>query len=92
MKDDTLAISLRAFLAGMQEFGVFVVPNGELESWQPVAGLTRSSNKKGWLMAAFAAMGDDPDAQNYASPTNGDVWDFVGRISGWINNPARSGV
>lgn len=92
VKDESLVASLRAFLAGLQEFGIFVVPNGELESWQPAPGLTRSSNKKAWLMAAFEAMGDDPDAANYVTPTNEDVWDFLGRISHWINNPARAGV
>lgn len=92
VKDDALVTSLRAFLNALQEFGVFVVPNGELESWQPAPGLTRSSNKKGWLLSAFEAMGDDPDATGYVNPSDDDVWAFVSRISGWINNPGRAGV
>lgn len=90
--DEGLASATRSLLASLQEYGIFVVPNGELESWQPAPGLQTTNNKKLWLMSAFEALGDDPEGTGYAHPKNDDVWAFVRAISAWINNPARAGI
>ena len=90
--DPGLLSATRSLLAAMQGYGIFVVPNGELESWQPAPGIEPTSNKKLWLLNAFAALGDDPEAVGYAHPTDDDVWSFVRSISAWINNPNRDGV
>jgi predicted ATPase len=90
--DQGLRDATRSLLVAMQEFGIFVVPNGQLESWQPAPNLSRTSNKKQWLINAFEALGDDPDLPNYIHPQNGDVWNFIRSIGHWINNPDRCGV
>jgi hypothetical protein len=90
--DPELLSATRSLLTAMQGYGIFVVPNGELESWQPAPGIEPTSNKKLWLMNAFAALGDDPVAAGYAHPADDDVWSFVRSISAWINYPNREGV
>ncbi|SSZ29780.1 Uncharacterised protein [Aggregatibacter aphrophilus] len=37
-------------------------------------------------------MGDNPDLDEYVRPANGDVWDFIGEASKWINAPNKKGI
>jgi hypothetical protein len=37
-------------------------------------------------------MGENPDAVGYVKPADGDVWDFIGQIKLWIENPTRKGI
>jgi predicted ATPase len=90
--DEGLAGATRSLLKSFEEYGIFVVPNGELESWQPVAGLQLTNNKKLWLMNAFDALGDNPEAPEYAHPQGDDVWAFLRALAAWINNPIRAGT
>lgn len=92
IKDPGLASAVRTFLSSLFTYGIFVVTNGELESWQPVPGLQQSNNKKLWLLNAFQALGDDPDASDYVQAGTDDVWEFISQIGTWINNPSREGV
>lgn len=71
-------------------YGAFVVRNGELESWLRPLGVPM--NKKRWLPEIFAAMGENPASPNYIQPSSGDVWDFIGRMKQWLDNPVRCGI
>jgi hypothetical protein len=74
----------------LSDYGIFVVPTGELESW--MANLQVSRNKSSWLFEVFQSMGDDPDDPNYINPEKDDVWDFIGGIGEWLKNEKRKGI
>lgn len=78
------------FFNQMREYGIFVVRNGELESW--LKDLNVSGHGPSWLIKVFEAMGEDPDQGNYLKPQMGDVWDFIGELNEWIKNPNRKGI
>jgi energy-coupling factor transporter ATP-binding protein EcfA2 len=72
------------------EFGIFIVPAGEVENWLP--NLEVEGSKSRWIQNMFDAMGTNPEHDGYVTPTSGDVWDFVRRILGWLGNPDRKGM
>jgi len=74
----------------LDEYGLFVVRNGELESW--LLSLKASGKAPKWLIEVFSKMGDDPTLESYVTPSTGDVWDFMGKIGSWLQNPLRKGV
>ncbi|MGY6214607.1 ATP-dependent nuclease [Methylolobus aquaticus] len=78
------------FFAKLADYGVFVVPSGEVESW--LDALSVSRNKGAWLTTIFQSMGEDPSSASYLRPSPGDVWDFIGRIRAWVANPSRKGM
>lgn len=78
------------FFNQLDEYGVFVVRKGELESWLKQTGAAGHGPK--WLIDIFSKMGDNPDVQGYIKPANGDVWDFMGIIKSWIENVDRKGI
>jgi len=78
------------FFAKLAEYGIFVVPKGEIESWLKTLSVSR--NKATWLTTIFQAMGEDPSAADYIRPSPGDVWDFIGEIRKWVANPTRKGI
>ncbi|WP_199063877.1 hypothetical protein [Serratia sp. ASV30] len=78
------------FLDDLAEYGVFVVPHGEVENW--LADIDISRSKHSWLAGIFEAMGDNPDSDGYIYPSKGDVWDFIGNIKKWISTPNRKGI
>jgi hypothetical protein len=47
------------------------------------------SNKSTWLIDIFIKMGENPDDANYLKPSSGDVWDFIGNVKEWIDNPKK---
>lgn len=78
------------FVNQLAEYGIFIVPGGELESWLPCLGVNRS--KHVWLYEVFEKMGSDPTNAHYVRPSGGDVWDFVRKVAEWIRNPKRKGI
>ena len=78
------------FFSTLAEYGVFVVPCGEIESW--LAQLTVTRSKGSWLTSIFEAMGEDPASPSYVRPSEGDVWDFIGSVKSWVSDPSRKGV
>jgi energy-coupling factor transporter ATP-binding protein EcfA2 len=80
----------RCFFDQLAEYGVFVVPVGEIEAWLPELQVSR--NKNSWLTSIFQAMGEDPGSQDYIQPSSGDVWDFIGAVCRWVADPARKGI
>jgi len=74
----------------LEEYGLFVVRRGELESWLPKLGA--SGHGPGWLIEAFEKMGEDPESPVYLKPANDDVWEFMSRIGSWFSNPNKKGI
>jgi hypothetical protein len=58
--------SAESLLQQLSEYGLFVVPFGELESW--LKHLVISGNKAAWLPAMFERMGTDPTEPDYVAP------------------------
>ncbi len=78
------------FFSKLSEYGIFIVPNGEIEAWLPALSISR--NKATWLTSIFETMKDDPASPDYVRPEAGDVWDFIGKIQNWVADPARKGI
>jgi hypothetical protein len=82
--------SAKNLFGRLSEYGLFVVPRGELESWLPTLGA--SGHGPGWLIEIFEKMGEDPSSSSYVMPTQGDVWEFVAGVKKWFTNPNRKGI
>ncbi|MBK9168925.1 MAG: hypothetical protein IPM24_15850 [Bryobacterales bacterium] len=74
----------------LRQYGIFVVPGGELESWMKGRGAT--GHGPAWLIDIFERMGEDPSDANYVRPNSGDVWGFVRDIRSWLLDPTRKGI
>lgn len=83
---------LQNLLNQLGDYGVFVVPNRELESWLPALSRRSWTDKREWLLNTFEAMGEDAVASNYLRPQLDDVWGFIGCIRRWVHNPQRRGM
>lgn len=92
IKDEEILVSAKTLISNLKQFGIFVVPCGELESWLCDLEIESTKNKKLWLLKVFERLGGDPDAEGYVEPQPGDIWQFMREIAKWINDPARSGV
>lgn len=77
-------------LSQLIDYGVFVVPGGELESW--MKDLSIESKGPAWLINMFERMGEDPSSADYVRPASGDIWDFIGQIRSWMVNANRKGI
>jgi predicted ATPase len=73
------------------QYGLFIITSGELESWLTELG-EQSLHGPNWLISIFEKMGEDPTSANYVKPGDGDVWDFVAGIRGWLLNNMRGGL
>jgi ABC-type polar amino acid transport system ATPase subunit len=82
--------SAGALLNSLSEYGVFVVPTGEVERWLPTLNLT--GHGPYWLAQAFESMGSDPSDGSYLRPQDNDVWRFIRDIAAWITDPDRKGI
>lgn len=78
------------FFDQLKEYGIFIVKKGELESWLKPLGA--NGHGPAWLIEVFGLMGENPDVAGYVKPGIGDVWDFIGQIKLWIENPNRKGI
>jgi predicted ATPase len=78
------------FLNQLEEYGVLVIRNGELESWLKPLGAT--GHGPSWLINVFDKLGDNPELDSYVKPETGDVWDFIGKAKSWIDNINRKGI
>lgn len=82
--------ALQNLFSKLAEYGLFVVPNGELESWLKELGA--SGHGPDWLVEVFEKMGEDPSSQEFIKPSNDDVWSFIDGISEWFFEPRRKGI
>lgn len=89
LEDDNKMAS-ENFINQLQDFGVFIVKNGELESW--LKSLNIETNKSTWLLNTFIKMGEDPNNIAYLNPEKGDVWDYIGDINNWLTKENRAGI
>lgn len=87
VEDQEAGFNLLNLLA---EYGAFVVPGGELESWLKCCGA--SGHGPSWLIDVFERMGEDPDATSYVRPSQDDVWQFIAQVKVWLVNPTRKGI
>ena len=72
------------------QYGVFLVPAGELECWLPE--LEVGGHGPEWLTAVFQKMGTDPTDPAYQHPSGRGVWKFMQRVAAWIADPRRRGM
>lgn len=77
-------------LERLAEYGIFVVPDGGVESW--LSYLDVEASKKNWLPQVFDVMRSDPAEDGYIRPENDDVWRFVKKIAGWVGDEQRRGM
>jgi hypothetical protein len=87
---DTDREGVENLFARLAEYGLFVVPHGELESW--LKHLNISGHGPEWLVAMFERLGEDPDTAGYVRPADDDVWQFMRGIKTWFANPNRRGI
>jgi hypothetical protein len=83
--------TMRRLIDSLAEYGVFIVPKGELESWLSRLGIARR-DKHRWIVDMLNALGSDPRRPSYVHPGRGDVWAFLDRIEEWVRDPARKGM
>jgi predicted ATPase len=88
--DGTDKEALQNLFDKLADYGLFVVPNGELESW--LKALQASGHGPSWLVEIFEKMGEDPNTPEYLKPSEGDVWGFLENISKWFFNPRKKGI
>ena len=74
----------------LSEYGIFVVPEGELETWLPSTKAT--GHGPTWLIEVFEKMGEDPEETSFIKPSDGDVWKFLSQIKKWLIDPNRKGI
>ncbi|WP_028892732.1 ATP-dependent endonuclease [Tenacibaculum sp. 47A_GOM-205m] len=74
----------------LEEYGIFTVRTGEVEHWLQNLGVT--AHKSVWLSQMFEKMGSDPNDPSFVKPSEGDVWEFIGRINSWMSNESRKGI
>ncbi|EOW9393500.1 ATP-dependent endonuclease [Vibrio cholerae] len=77
-------------LKQLSDYGLFVVPNGELESW--LKHLEVGGHGPKWLVEIFEKMGENPESESYVKPSIGDVWGFLELIKVWAIKPDRKGI
>jgi hypothetical protein len=87
-KDDQAAGN--DFFDHLQQYGIFAVRNGAVESWLPQLGI--KSKKSAWTVEMLERLGSDPNDGAYVRPAEGDVWDFMRSIVRWVWNSQRKGT
>lgn len=77
-------------LKQLADYGIFIVPNGELESWLKDLNITGHGST--WLINIFEKMGEDTESLEYLKPSSNDVWAFIQNIRIWLFDPHRKGI
>lgn len=78
-------------LDDLREYGILIVPGGELESWLKELRVP-TGDKATWLTRMFEKMGNDENSSDYVRPAGDDVWKFLGTARDWLLNPSRKGI
>ncbi|MGA3289994.1 MAG: AAA family ATPase [Candidatus Bathyarchaeia archaeon] len=66
------------------KYGLFIVPEGELECWLKEIGVKGHTPQ--WLIELFSKIGSSESDTNYLNPDKNDVWSFIDNIADWINS------
>lgn len=80
----------QSMLKELNEYGLFPVPYGELESWLPDIEATKHGNE--WLIEKFKSMGDNFESDSYVKPSDDDIWLFMNQIKIWLEDVDRKGM
>ncbi|RLI53422.1 MAG: hypothetical protein DRP09_15765 [Candidatus Thorarchaeota archaeon] len=80
----------RHLLENLAEFGVFIVPYGELESWLRSLSIRGKGSK--WVRNFFQSVGSTNDSPSFVRPSDDDIWRFLDTIGSWMTNPERKGI
>jgi hypothetical protein len=78
------------FLDQLENYVAFVTRKGELEWWMKSLGA--SEHAPSWLIDIFSKLGEENTTSGYVKPSVGDVWDFIGQVKKWFEDPARKGI
>jgi hypothetical protein len=78
------------FFDQLQQYGIFVVRNGEVECWLSELGI--KSKKAAWTVEMLERLGSDPADAGYVKPAQGDVWGFIRNVAKWVRDPKRKGT
>jgi len=84
-------VSAETLFKILNEYGIFVVPGGELESWLPGLGVTMGHGPS-WVIQIMEKMGTDPNKSNYLMPNQEPIWLFDSQVLDWIKDPKRKGT
>jgi ABC-type cobalamin/Fe3+-siderophores transport system ATPase subunit len=77
-------------LGTLKQYGIFVVPRGEVEDWLP--NLRATGQGARWLVDVFRKMGTKPEDGHYELPTDDDVWRFNYGMKEWFADSNRRGI
>jgi hypothetical protein len=88
IEGDSDKAAVRSAIGRLGEYGIFVVPAGELEQWLPTLGIAK---KKTWVTEVLGLLGTRGDSV-YVEPGKGDVWEFMETVARWLNAPDRKGM
>lgn len=80
----------KRLLKKLSAYGLYLIPNGELESWLPHLRIRGHGPR--WLVNAFSQIGRSEGDTNYLEPGSGDVWQFLDEIASWVNDSQRLGT
>jgi methionyl-tRNA synthetase len=80
-----LYIGISSIIDKLKQYGMFIVPVGELEDW--FANKTIQDATGIWLVDVLQHM---ENAQ--FKPGNDEIWKFVRLVNEWISNPKRLGM
>lgn len=81
---------MKELLEKLNQIGIFIVPNGELETWLPELGLEGHGNQ--WIVNYYNHLRDLIEQGEELTPTNDDIWRFLDDIAVWIDDPNRNGM
>lgn len=79
-----------SFIKELSDYGLFLVPVGELESWLSYLGVKRQ--KSDWINRLFEKVNQLEIEGNQLVPRDDDIWEFLDEIAVWINHPNRLGL
>lgn len=82
--------AVQSFLDTLAQYGLFVVPVGEMECW--LKNLSAAGSKDDWVMNVLGLLGSDFGDSGYVHPGEDDVWEFVRKVCAWIGDPQRRGM
>jgi energy-coupling factor transporter ATP-binding protein EcfA2 len=82
---------MRQHVEALAQYGLFVVPIGELEGWLPELRIPTNAKHR-WIVDVLTRMGTDPSTASYVHPGRGGVWRFINQIEAWAADPRRSGM
>ena len=80
-----LYIGINSIIDTVKQYGMFIVPVGELEDWFANKAIQDATGI--WLVDVLQHM---ENAQ--FKPGNDEIWNFVRLVNEWISNPKRLGM